>query len=1199
MKANRNVRRSAALVFLMASSGMATVIAAGQAQAQTQTQSMATYAIPAQPLGGALAAFSRTTGISVVYGDLIPDVRSAGVSGRMTAAEALSRLLAGGGLSFRFISADTVRLERAASATPDALQSGAIQLGAVRVEGASGAQGAISGDGLSDDAVSTTAAAVEHIGADRIDRYRGSSPADIFRGTPGVMSGEARNGAGAIDLNIRGLQGFGRVTTTIDGAENAVTIYQGYQGVSNRTFVDPDLIASVDIAKGANAASFGNAGSVAIRTVDAADIVKDGETWALRMRGGLRTNTSDPMAGAVSGYRYISGRGVAEPSPTGMDRPDALEPTDGWGSLVGAFRGDALDVLAGYTWRQQGNYHAGAHGPTADPVNIGDTRAPWGGAQSNTMINAGLLNFRSGEEVLNTQLETQSWLAKATARFGDGQSLQMGYTGFRSEAGDRIASRLTSRTGQATQQAQTAGTALDTYTARYRWTPSDSDRIDLKANLYWSHLELRNPVRGGRLLTAADLGLDPNFRIGSDSDLWGAEISNQTRLFPPQGDLRLNYGLSYRAEDTRGSRHADILEGWNTPRNGARQEIAGFLKSDFSPRDWLTVEGGLRYTHFWSEDRVDPYERAQVQGNRVRLGFKKDEGGVSPSLGLIMTPLDGLQAYVRYSSTLRAPALTETVSAFNSFVANTGIRPERSRNWDLGASYSRDSLLARGDRGQVKFGYFNWAVDDYIARNVRPDTLSLNIENIDSARFEGLELSGRYQSGGFTADLATNYYLKVEYCRTADTCGAKSLYGDYATNHVPPEYVIDLSVSQALLRNRLTLGGRVQHTGPRAIGHGDVTAQGAGQFIALIDWEPYTLTDLFADYRLTQDLTFSARVENLFDRFYADPLSLVAQPGPGRTFTFSLTRRFGGAQPLGRLSEDWGRGEITRDWTGFHLGALTGGQGVSIKGETTNIDGPVNPAAARESADAHAQSGLFGLEVGYNRQLANRWVVGLELEAARTWLHAGRKLLSVDPGLAAQGWREAATDYTVDWTAGVNARLGYAFGDRFMLFGLGGLALAREVEGRDQYRSTSADQQNPLGRETGVAFVERVDHVRKGFTVGFGGDYALSDRWSLRADYRYTHFGAEEFRFEKATRGTGLNYTVTTAIQVGTEVLPPFLDPGDPLCAEYPAYCETSEYPIYRYENTNYTGTSTIAEGRRASNEMDVHAFRLGLSYRF
>ncbi|MCR2273786.1 TonB-dependent receptor plug domain-containing protein, partial [Salmonella enterica] len=55
-----------------------------------------------------------------------------------------------------------------------------------------------------------TAAPTTYISGETIERYRGSSPADMFRGTPGVKSGEARNGAGSIDVNIRGMQGMGR-----------------------------------------------------------------------------------------------------------------------------------------------------------------------------------------------------------------------------------------------------------------------------------------------------------------------------------------------------------------------------------------------------------------------------------------------------------------------------------------------------------------------------------------------------------------------------------------------------------------------------------------------------------------------------------------------------------------------------------------------------------------------------------------------------------------------------------------------------------------------------------------------------------------------------------------------------------------------------------------------------------------------------
>lgn len=109
---------------------------------------------------------------------------------------------------------------------------------------------------------------------------------------------------------------------------------------------------------------------------------------------------------------------------------------------------------------------------------------------------------------------------------------------------------------------------------------------------------------------------------------------------------------------------------------------------------------------------------------------------------------------------------------------------------------------------------------------------------------------------------------------------------------VPPEYTVALTLSQTFLDDALTVGGRISRTGSRAIGHGDVTAQGASQFISLIDWRPYMLVDAFAEYRINESLTASFRIENLTDAYYVDPLSLVQQPGPGRTFYASLMAEF-------------------------------------------------------------------------------------------------------------------------------------------------------------------------------------------------------------------------------------------------------------------------------------------------------------------
>ncbi|MFT3966295.1 MAG: TonB-dependent siderophore receptor [Sphingobium sp.] len=76
---------------------------------------------------------------------LVEGKSSSAVSGNLPPAEALSRLLAGTGLTFRFVSATGVTLERAPETT-----EGTVQLGPVRVEGDSGTQGDIFASATSD-----------------------------------------------------------------------------------------------------------------------------------------------------------------------------------------------------------------------------------------------------------------------------------------------------------------------------------------------------------------------------------------------------------------------------------------------------------------------------------------------------------------------------------------------------------------------------------------------------------------------------------------------------------------------------------------------------------------------------------------------------------------------------------------------------------------------------------------------------------------------------------------------------------------------------------------------------------------------------------------------------------------------------------------------------------------------------------------
>ncbi|MBV7563755.1 TonB-dependent receptor [Pseudomonas sp. sia0905] len=98
------------------------------AQAADEQATTYDFAIAAQPLPQALDAFSRTTGLNVVYTDDAPySVQAPAVQGRLSAEQALAQLLAGSGFTFARAGATTVTLQ----ALP---ADGAVNLGALNIQ---------------------------------------------------------------------------------------------------------------------------------------------------------------------------------------------------------------------------------------------------------------------------------------------------------------------------------------------------------------------------------------------------------------------------------------------------------------------------------------------------------------------------------------------------------------------------------------------------------------------------------------------------------------------------------------------------------------------------------------------------------------------------------------------------------------------------------------------------------------------------------------------------------------------------------------------------------------------------------------------------------------------------------------------------------------------------------------------------------
>jgi len=269
--------RPLVLALSLACAGIAPVLAA---TAQAQTSATRRYDIPAQPLVTALDAYSRLSGVDLVIGRALPANQSApALQGDFDDTQALARLLAGSGLRARFIDARRATLEPAPANTGD----GSRQTGPLRVQGRT-VHAIAPGSGASQYIPATQDGFAPKIGSERVAMAERQDGNSLLRSMPGTHSFHSRSQPG-LQVNIRGMAGAGRVNTMIDGVTQTFRNNAGHGSGGPFAYVDPFLLAGVDVQRGAVSGGEGAgtlAGSANFRTLDIEDLVSDGREWGLR-----------------------------------------------------------------------------------------------------------------------------------------------------------------------------------------------------------------------------------------------------------------------------------------------------------------------------------------------------------------------------------------------------------------------------------------------------------------------------------------------------------------------------------------------------------------------------------------------------------------------------------------------------------------------------------------------------------------------------------------------------------------------------------------------------------------------------------------------------------------------------------------------------------------------------------------------------
>ncbi len=209
-----------------------------------------------------------------------------------------------------------------------------------------------------------------------------------------------------------------------------------------------------------------------------------------------------------------------------------------------------------------------------------------------------------------------------------------------------------------------------------------------------------------------------------------------------------------------------------------------------------------------------------------------------------------------YGTGFKAPTLTELYVNNPSFlvVGNPDLLPETSKGYDVG--FEQPLLHDR-----LRFGatYFHNDITNLIEGTTDPTTLVSTYVNVGQATTRGAETFAALA-------LSSRVNLRADYTYTEardDLTGLELLRRPKNTASITALWKAT---------DRLTVTGQVLYVGPWL----DYNRPGTAELMA----PGYTLVNLAANYAVTERISVFARINNLFNQQYEDPLGFL-RPGFG------------------------------------------------------------------------------------------------------------------------------------------------------------------------------------------------------------------------------------------------------------------------------------------------------------------------------
>ena len=341
-------------------------------------------------------------------------------------------------------------------------------------------------------------------------------------------------------------------------------------------------------------------------------------------------------------------------------------------------------------------------------------------------------------------------------------------------------------------------------------------------------------------------------------------------------DLIRNESGAYNVDGTR--------RGAFTP-NFRRENLGVF--ADATVRLWgerLIVNAGGRFDRIESEVKPTPLRTDLTPGVATFETF-------NPRAGIVLRPFDSLPIRLHASAgTGFVPPEASEVAGLSQqivgaqrrvTVGNPDLRPESSESYDIGIGYETHALTA-------DLTYFRLDVKERISTVITVNTPAYretSYENAFTSRSEGLEASFQLdplqlisgQASPLELSASLTHYLKRE---EVTSTGASTV-----RNVAKTKLNFGLGYNDGTFRVRFA-GRYVEGMVDNDFSTLRLFTNGAG---GLYEYEPFTVYDLSASWRLTANHQIALTAENITDKYYDEKGDY---PMPGRrvmaTYSYSF-----------------------------------------------------------------------------------------------------------------------------------------------------------------------------------------------------------------------------------------------------------------------------------------------------------------------